>query len=268
MTRFAILERGTPRANFRPDELAIAVATSLLAQFLFALALASPTPPAQRADISDEATRPIAVPIVPVLPDGRVLKLGTPHPKAGTSGPSGPKQVKPVDNQVLPSTKPLTSDIVDAAVTFDAEAPNEVPDAAAGGGNTASDASATAVGPEGDPTGGNDPCPALCKRAADTYRGQLAAFFLRRFDIKGKLPFDQMKKLHASATVTVSNDRHVTGFSFSPSGDSIFDAEAKRVLQSIQSNGTLVPAPPPAYPELIAKPFPVVFQCSVQSACE
>ncbi len=257
----------TPRANFRPDEFAIAVAASLLAQFLFALALASPTPPAERAQISDEATRPIAVPIVPVLPDGRVLKLGSPRPATDTSGPAGPKSVKPIDNQVLPSTKGPSDAIVDAAVTMDAEGPTVVMDAGSGNATT-SDAGATSTGPEGDPNGGTDPCPALCKRAADTYRGQLAAFFLSRFDIRGKLPFDQMKKLHASATVTVSNDRHVTGFSFSPSGDSIFDAEAKRVLQSIQSNGTLVPAPPPAYPELIAKPFPVLFQCTVQSACE
>jgi hypothetical protein len=77
-----------------------------------------------------------------------------------------------------------------------------------------------------------------------------------------------MKKLRASATVTVSNDRRVTGFSFHGSGDPTFDAEAKRVLSSVQSGGALVPAPPPAYPELIAKPFPVLFQCTVQSACE
>ncbi len=257
------------RANFRPDEFAIAVAASLLAQFLFALALASPTPPAQRADISDEATRPIAVPIVPVLPDGRVLKLGSPRPTAGTSGPGSTKSVKPADNTVLPSTKASTSAdaVVDAAVTVDAEVPNEVPDSSVGGATVSADAAANSA-ELGDPSGGNDPCPALCKRAADTYRGQLAAFFLSRFDIKGRLPFDQMKKLKATATVTVSNDRRVTGFSFHPSGDPTFDAEAKRVLNRVQSSGTLVPAPPPAYPELIAKPFPVLFQCTVQSACE
>jgi hypothetical protein len=256
----------TPRANFRPDEFAIAVAASLLAQFLFALALASPTPPAERADISDEATRPIAVPIIPVLPDGRVLKLGSPRPAAGASGLGSPRAPKPTD--VLPSTRASATDpVVDAAVTLDAEALNDMPDSSIGGSIAGSDASTNSA-ELGDPTGGNDPCPALCRRAADTYRGQLAAFFLSRFDIKGKLPFDQMRKLRATATVTVSNDRRVTGFSFQGRGDPTFVAEARRVLSNVQSNGTLVPAPPPAYPELIAKPFPVVFQCTVQSACE
>jgi hypothetical protein len=256
----------TPRANFRPDEFAIAVAASLLAQFLFALALASPTPPAERADISDEATRPIAVPIVPVLPDGRVLKLGSPRPATGASGLGSPRSAKPTD--VLPSTRASAAEpVVDAAVTVDAEALNDLPDASVGSGSVGNDASANST-ELGDPTGGNDPCPALCRRAADTYRGQLAAFFLSRFDIRGRLPFDQMRKLRATATVTVSNDRRVTGFSFQASGDATFDAEARRVLSNVQSNGTLVPAPPPAYPELIAKPFPVLFQCTVQSACE
>ncbi|HEX4049071.1 MAG TPA: energy transducer TonB, partial [Elusimicrobiota bacterium] len=108
----------------------------------------------------------------------------------------------------------------------------------------------------------------LKARAADMYKAQLAAWFASKFNIKGKLPFDKLKTLHALATVTVE-DRKVTGYSLArPSGDSTFDAEVEATLARIQSSGTELPAPPPMYPEMLAKSQSFSFQCTIEKLCE
>jgi hypothetical protein len=108
----------------------------------------------------------------------------------------------------------------------------------------------------------------LKARAADMYRAQLASWFASRFNIRGKLPFDTLKTLHASAVVTVT-DRHVVGFSVTrPSGDPTFDAEVQATLSRIQSGGAELPAPPPMYPDMLGASLPVGFQCNIQKFCE
>jgi hypothetical protein len=130
---------------------------------------------------------------------------------------------------------------------------------------------ATAASTEGSEQGsenGTEVDP-LKGRAADMYRAQLASWFVSRFNIKGKIPFDKLKTLHASAVVTVTPDRRVGSFTVvSPSGDPTFDAEVRATLASIQSSGAELPAPPPNYPEMLGKSLPVGFQCTVQKICE
>ncbi len=257
------------RATYRPDEIAIGLGTAVLAQLLFALALASPTPPTARADISDEHSRPIAVPIVPVLPDGRVLKLGSPRPSLGNPNPLIAK-TRDNRDEPLPSTQAKqTADAITDAGVSDAAAPAEQSDASTPGVIATLDASAAPASSEqGDPSGskhGTETDP-LKARAINMYRGQVAGFFLARFNIRGKLPFDELKPLRASASVSVSQDRRVSSFSVSPSGNPTFDAEVQRTLSSVQSSGALLPNPP--YPEVLSTPFTVVFQCTVQAACE
>ncbi len=106
-------------------------------------------------------------------------------------------------------------------------------------------------------------------RAADMYRAQLAAWFAARFQIRGKVPFDRLKTLHATAVVTVTADRKVGSFSVvKPSGDPTFDAEVNATLARVQSGGVELPAPPPMYPDLLGQALPVGFQCTVQKLCE
>ena len=70
--------------------------------------------------------------------------------------------------------------------------------------------------------------------------------------IRGKVPFDTLKKLHASAVVTVTSGRKVGSFSIvKPSGNATFDAEVQATLAHIQSGGTELPAPPPMYPDML-----------------
>jgi hypothetical protein len=101
------------------------------------------------------------------------------------------------------------------------------------------------------------------------YRGQLASWFAGHFQIRGKIPFDKLKTLHAAAVVTVTGDRKVGSFSVvRPSGDPTFDAEVQATLARIQSSGAELPAPPPMYPDMLGQSLPVGFQCSLQKFCE
>jgi hypothetical protein len=101
------------------------------------------------------------------------------------------------------------------------------------------------------------------------YRAQLAAWFASRFQIKGKIPFEKLKTLHAAAVVSVTPDRRVGSFSVvQPSGDPTFDAEVQATLSRIQASGAELPAPPPMYPDMLGPSRSVGFQCSVQKFCE
>src|SRR5215469_6273263 len=101
------------------------------------------------------------------------------------------------------------------------------------------------------------------------YRDQLMRWFVERFSIRGKIPFDQLKKLHATAIVTVTPDRKVGGFSIvKASGDATFDDEVRATLTRIQSSGIELPAPPPMYPDMLGTSRPVSFACSDKKSCE
>jgi hypothetical protein len=101
------------------------------------------------------------------------------------------------------------------------------------------------------------------------YRAQLASWFLSRFNIRGKVPFDTLRGLRAVASVSVGPDRTVTGSSLvSPSGNSVFDVEVRATLSSVQSSGAVLPAPPPMYPDVLGQTISVSFQCTIRSLCE
>lgn len=260
----------TARRNFDAQDYTIAVGVAVLAQLLFVLAFSLPSPKLVRADITDENARPIAVAITPVL------KLGSKNPNAANPW-QRKKPVAPKTQGALPSPQAEktpeaipTTNVPDAAV-----APVVVDAGAVEQPNTtaATDAAvvATAASTQGSEQGsenGTETDP-LKGRAADMYRAQLASWFVSRFNIKGKIPFDKLKTLHASAVVTVTPDRRVSSFTIvSPSGDSTFDSEVRATLSSIQSSGAELPAPPPNYPDMLGKSLPVGFQCTVQKFCE
>ena len=261
----------TAPRTFAAHDVTIAVAVALLAQLAFVAVFSMPSPKLVQADISNDNAQPIAVAITPVL------KLGTKNP---TKVPSRWQRRRPVaakSQAALPSTQ--------AAKTPEAIPTARVPDASAGpiavdagkpepSNPTAPEDAGMVARPaptEGSEQGaenGTETDP-LKARAADMYRAQLQAWFAQHFQIRGKLPFDKLKKLHAAVTVMVTDDRKVASFSVvQPSGDPTFDAEVQAALSRIQSSGAELPAPPPMYPDMLGKSLPVGFACTIRKLCE
>jgi hypothetical protein len=256
---------------FDSHEVAIAIGVALLAQLVFVATFQLPSPKLVQADISNDNAQPIAVSITPIL------KLGS---KSPTNVPSQWQRKKPAapkpDLAPLPSPQAAkapeaipTTRVQDASV-----APVPTTSAVASADTSAAPAGSVAVatasstqGSEQGAANGTETDP-LRARAADMYRAQLVGWFAARFQIRGKLPFETLKTLHASTVVTIT-DRHVVGFSVTkPSGDPTFDAEVQATLSRIQSGGAELPAPPPMYPELLGQSLPVGFACNIQKACE
>jgi hypothetical protein len=261
------------RGSFDAQDITIAVAVALLAQLGFVAAFSMPSPAYVEADISNDNAQPIAVSITPVL------KLGSKNPEKMPSKwqRQRPTAKKAAPEAALPSTRAEktpdaipTASVPDAAVApvevdaSHAETPNltapEDAGTAAPVASTEGAAQGAANGTETDP---------LKARAADMYRAQLAAWFASHFHIRGKVPFDTLKGLHAAATVSVTSDRKVGGFTVDrPSGDGTFDSEVRSTLEQIQSSGVELPAPPPMYPDILRSTLPVGFECTVRRICE
>jgi hypothetical protein len=203
-----------------------------------------------------------------------VLKLGSKNPG---NLPSKWQRKQPVAAKTqpqspLPSTKaektasaiPTTSASVAAPVVdagkFEPANTRPAGSSAATVASTEGNEQGAANGTETDP---------LKARAADSYRQTLIAWFGSHLQIRGKIPFDELKKLHVSTRVEISPDRKVSGFTISkPSGDPILDEEVRATLTRIQSSGIELPAPPPMYPDFLGSSLPVGFQCTVRAQCE
>jgi hypothetical protein len=259
------------RRTFDAQDVVIALAVAVLAQLGFVAAFSLPSPKLVEADITNDNARPIAVAITPVL------KLGS---KTPTKLPSQWQRKRAVAAKSEPAALPSPQ----AEKTLEAIPKTHAPDASVA--PNATDAAApdqpnltaqvdagsptTAASTEGSEQGsanGTETDP-LKARAVDMYRAQLMAWFMSRFDIRGKIPFDQLKKLHANAVVTVTADRKVGGFSIThPSGDVVFDTEVQATLARIQSGGVELPAPPPMYPDILGQSLPVGFQCTIAKLC-
>jgi hypothetical protein len=261
------------RGSFDAQDVTIAVAVALLAQLGFVAAFSMPSPKLVEAEISNDNAQPIAVAITPVL------KLGTKNPEKVLSKWQRQRPVakRAAPEAALPSTRAEKTPeaIPTTAVPDAAVAPHEVDASRPEPANltAAEDAATTAPvasveGSEQGAANGTETDP-LKARAADLYRAQLQAWFASHFHIRGKIPFDTLKGLHAAATVSVSPDRKVEGFSVDrASGDSTFDDEVRSTLSQIQSSGVELPAPPPMYPDILRSTLPVRFGCTVRKDCE
>jgi hypothetical protein len=254
-----------PRMFGAPD-VTIAVAVSLLAQLLFIAAFSMPSPKLIEVDISNENSQPIAVAITPVLKLGSKTPSAVPSPWQRRRPPPAAKS-----EAARPSTEALktpeaipTTHKLDSSAVADAGESRATP-------ATAGSVSGPAASTEGFEQGASNGTESdeLKGRAADLYRAQLAAWFVSHFSIRGKVPFDRLKSLHAHATVNVTRDRKLGGFTVDrPSGDPTFDAEVNATLTRIQSSGVELPAPPPMYPEILRETLPVGFECTVEKLCE
>lgn len=265
--------RRVPR-TFDAQDLTIAFGVAMLAQLLFIAAFSMPSPPMIQAEISADNAQPIAVAITPVL------KLGS---KTTTKTPSAWQRKRPVPQKsqpqaALPSPQaektpeaiPTTS-VPDASVApapTDSTHVDQQPNLSVPPDASTVAAAASTEGSEQGAANGTETDP-LKARAADMYRAQLQAWFAARFDIRGKIPFDKLKKLHAAVRVSVGPDRKVTSFTLGrPSGDPTFDATVEATLSRIQSSGVELPAPPDMYPDILGSSLPVGFSCTLQNDCE
>jgi outer membrane biosynthesis protein TonB len=261
----------TAPRTFDAQDVVIACAVALLAQLVFVAAFSMPSPALVEADISDQNSRPIAVSITPVMKlgsktPGKLPSQWMRRPQAAAKSEKPPPSTQAEKTpEAIP--KPARPDASFAPVVADAgrsEPTNPTAPEAASAVTTAPTSSegseqGSAAGTETDPLKG---------RAADMYRAQLASWFASHFQIRGKVPFDKLKTLHATAVVTVTGDRKVGSFSVvKPSGDPTFDAEVRATLTRIQS-GAELPAPPPMYPDMLGQTVSVGFQCTVQKLCE
>ena len=123
--------------------------------------------------------------------------------------------------------------------------------------------------PSRAPANGTETDP-LKARAADMYRAQLASWFANRFHIRGKIPFDKLKTLHASR----GRDHHAR-----PHGRRLLRHAAER-RPHLRRRGAgdarthpvaAAPSSPPRrpmYPDMLGQSLPVGFSCTIQRACE
>jgi hypothetical protein len=232
---------------------------------------------ALQADISDERARPMSVAITPVVDDAPLLKLGTkkqpgklpdrwiaPRAVERTTAAAFPSPHAAPVPQAIPTVgvadagqKPSR----DAEVVKQADLLLQVPEAGPAPVSTVEGApDGVKEGTETDP---------LKAHAVDLYRAQLSDWFLRKFVIRGKVPFDTLKTLRASVIVNIGSERTVTGFSITkPSGNATFDEEVRTTLEAIVSSGADLPSPPTNYPDILKSTQALTFRCDKRSACE
>ena len=275
-----------PVRAFEGLEIGLACFVALAAQLAFGAMLSSSEPHTMQADISDDNAKPLAVAITPIVDEEVLptLKLG--GKKKKTALPDMWQKPKPVP---LKTKAPEEENAVQPSTKADVDAPSNPDAAVSEAGQEPSDAEVVAKsdqpeldasvesGPDPNLTGegsaagskdGTETDP-LKAQAKDLYKAQLSAWFSSRFNIKGKVPFDVLKTLFASATVTVTADRKVGGYSITkPSGNATFDAELEKTLSGIQSSGAVLPPPPPMYPDILGSSVPLGFSCKVQKVCE
>ncbi|MFI5301684.1 MAG: hypothetical protein ACHREM_26650, partial [Polyangiales bacterium] len=99
------------------------------------------------------------------------------------------------------------------------------------------------------------------------YRAQIDAWFSARFPIRGKVAWETLKTLRAVVNVTVQDGRRVGVATIAaPSGNATFDETLRAAMARVA--GSILPAPPPRYPDILGTTLTLNFRCSVRSQCE
>jgi hypothetical protein len=100
----------------------------------------------------------------------------------------------------------------------------------------------------------------LKARAVDLYRARIIAWFSGRFRVTGSgLPPEELTRYRVSASVQLSPDRRVMGYSITPSGNPAFDAAARATLEA--ARGDRIPPPPESYPDVAQGQINLTFVC-------
>jgi hypothetical protein len=146
-------------------------------------------------------------------------------------------------------------------------APQSLDKPAPQGSSASDDASPFEDSDEGDADG--DDADGLKTRAIGIYRLEMVSWFMSKFEIRGKLPFDILRNLRAVAAITISPDHTVTGYRLAvESGNAIFDEQVRATLGRLAASGAPLPPPPPLYPELLGSTLSVSFKCTTRRDCE
>jgi hypothetical protein len=98
-----------------------------------------------------------------------------------------------------------------------------------------------------------------------SYKSMLNAWFSSRFVLRGSnLSWEELKLLSATASISVSPDRKVLGFSVSsPSGNAAYDAAVNAAMKG--AVGATLPEPPDG--EDVPGSITLRFRCRSQSQC-
>ena len=260
---------------FRASEAVLAVLSAASAQTALYLAFSASSPPQVQADISDENSRPFAASITPVSADHLVgddraglprswQRRAVPRPLAQAELPS-PKAER--THRTEPARREPNEAGLPAKVSFADASPAVVTEPGAAVSDDEGNGAPSPGVPTGSGQGGESDM--LKKLAIGLYRAELVSWFMTRFDIRGKIPFDVLKTLRAVALVSVTPDYTVGGFSLATtSGNPVFDAEVRATLAAVQSSGATLPAPPPLYVDVLGPSLSVSFQCTSRSQCE
>lgn len=242
--------------GYPPGDVALAIATAALVLAGSAVVLRASALHARAEAPEIDIGAGAVVRVTPVLdPDAPLLKLGGGREKADL--PDRWKAKRPRSEAPRP-TGAETAVPEASAGSPAAKGPAPGDSASPDGGTGDVVAPAGPGSPEGAPEGTEtDP---LRARALDVYRARLIAWFSGRFRVSGSgLPRAELGRLRAGATVEISPDGRVTGYSLSPSGSAAFDAAARAALES--AKGQSIPPPPENYPDLSQSRISLVFVC-------
>jgi hypothetical protein len=263
--------------TFRARDVAIAIVGAGIVQGLFLLLWIYGG--AGKAHVRAEALAPpkeIPISVKPVLDELPLLKLGG---KKKARLPEMWKKQAPVQRfeersapspkaskapEAIPSSKLVEPDA--EAPPPDAETAKEVDQVLT---DAAPDAEPTVEG-EGAADGvkeGTEADP-LKARAVSQYHAKLLAWFNARFrPPTDDVPCEELKKLRASVSVSISGGRAVAGYSFGrESGNAAFDARVRATMDGVR--GEELPPPPPLYPDILGSTLPVTFSGDRGTPCE
>ncbi len=251
--------------------LAIAVQVAFFASF--SLGGGKDGKPMVVADLSDEAARPVSVAIQPVPDDLPLLNLGgkkqpSALPDMWQKKPQPKASEAKKDEAAAPSTQASLDTASSAKVTADAGPPNDAESLDPIAGDAATDPTAANEGSAAGSKNGTETDP-LKAHAVDQYKAQISAWFAARFNIRGKVPFDTLKTLRATAVIDVTPDRRVGGYDVvKTTGNDVFDDQLYRDLAKVQVSGAVLPPPPENYPDILGSKLRIEFKCTVQAQCE
>ena len=260
------MARAQTLPSFTPMEVGVAVAAaSMIQAFFFILLIAAGKPRVEIQAKEEIVPREFPMAVKPVLDDAPLLKLGgkkmrpklpdmwkklAPTPIQRFEEKSAPSEKAKDDPKAAPTSSVATGDA--AAPPPDADLAKQVDPALQD-----LDAAVATTDPEvegpGAPDGvkeGTETDP-LKARAVDQYKMKVLGWFNSRFKQPvGQIPCEELRKLSASVSASVSTDGTVTGYSMTrPSGNGAFDAKVKATMAGIV--GQQLPPPPPLYPGIL-----------------
>jgi hypothetical protein len=238
--------RARPRHDFRRGEIVVAVLSALLVHVgaIGALRAAHLDRKAALPDIDRGAAQ--AIRVIPMVDlDSPLLKLG------------GTKQYKLPEAWSRPAPTPSAAPAPAARAAGFGKQVDVYDDPKPA--RPADDIYADEGHPMGV-DGGTEKDP-LKARVVDLYRSRVIGWFSARFRVRGTgLPQAELARLRAPASVDVSADLRVTGYSLGPSGNAAFDAAARAALEG--ARGERIPPPPEQYPDVLRGRISLSFVCT------